>query len=188
MAGLKWPLAAVAGAALIGLAGCDNGPSAVAKDGRSETAAAAASSEDAAPAREETRTASREDHRAEPALKVGGEPMWASTRRYSAEEGAQRSFERNGKAFGADTVEAYVTKAHDFVAHPPSGAETIHRPNGDTLFYDAKSNVFAVANKDGLPKTMFKPDEGPDYWTEQKSRQSRRETARRDRPAERDEG
>jgi len=46
--------------------------------------------------------------------------------------------------------------------------------------------VFAVADKDGLPKTMFKPDEGAKYWQDQKDRDARRETARRSQG--RDEG
>jgi pyocin large subunit-like protein len=49
------------------------------------------------------------------------------------------------------------------VGHPPKGALTLTRKNGDTLFYDPKANVFAVANKDGAPRTMFKPDEGMAY-------------------------
>ncbi len=42
------------------------------------------------------------------------------------------------------------------------------RANGDTLYYDPKSNVFAVVDKQGAPRTMFKPREGMAYWTEQK--------------------
>jgi pyocin large subunit-like protein len=57
--------------------------------------------------------------------------------------------------------------------------ETLARPNGDTLFYDPRANVFAVADRDGLPKTMFKPDNGGAYWQEQKDRGAKRQTARR---------
>ena len=49
------------------------------------------------------------------------------------------------------------------------------------LFYDAKDNIFAVANKDGAPRAMFKPDQGQAYWAQQKSREARRQTARADR-------
>jgi pyocin large subunit-like protein len=186
MGGLRiWGGAALAVAAL--LAGCDNGPSAVA---RQERQAASAGSEAPRSFASVEPRGERDtvDHRAEAPMKVGGGAGWAATKRYSAEEGAQRAFERNGEDFGAANVEAFVRKAHAFVSDPPAGVETLERPNGDTLYYDAKANVFAVANKDGLPKTMFKPDEGAAYWTEQKTRDSRRETARRRSGEEKDEG
>jgi pyocin large subunit-like protein len=163
-------MAALAVAAL--LTGCDNGPSAVAqreRPGGGEADSPARSFADAGPARRESR---EEDHRAEAPLKVDGEAKWAATKRYTAEEGARRTFERNGADFGADSVDAFVTKAHDFVTKPPAGAERIERSNGDVLVYDARSNTFAVANADGLPKTMFKPDDGADYWKKQKARES----------------
>jgi pyocin large subunit-like protein len=182
--GWRW---AAAGAAVLLLSGCDNGPSAVARGERSHEAASddgAGRASDASRAFVDAGSSSHRgdagvDHRAEPALKVDGEAVWASTRRYSAAEGARRSFERNGKDFGADDVEAYARKAHDFVTDPPSDVEKLKRPNGDTLFYDARTNVFAVASKDGLPKTMFKPRDGAAYWAEQKDRDAKRQTARR---------
>ena len=39
-----------------------------------------------------------------------GKPMWAPSRRSSAEEGAQRAFERNGEAFGAHSVDQFVSR------------------------------------------------------------------------------
>ena len=41
------------------------------------------------------------------------------------------------------------------------------RPNGDRLIYDPKANLFAVARKDGAPRTFFKPRDGADYWKQQ---------------------
>ena len=67
-----------------------------------------------------------------------------------------------------------MKKAHAFVSDPPRGAETLSRPNGDLLIYDAKSNVFAVATAEGAPRTMFKPDDGRAYWDRQKEREGRR--------------
>ena len=40
---------------------------------------------------------------------------------------------------------------------------------------------FAVANREGAPRTMFKPDDGMAYWQEQKTREARRQTARSER-------
>jgi pyocin large subunit-like protein len=105
---------------------------------------------------------------------VDGKPMWAANRRHSATENAQYQFSRNGQDFGAKTETDYVTKVHAFVENPPSGAETIDRPNGDKLIYDAKSNVFAVVSRDGAPRTMFKPRDGSTYWNEQKQRENDR--------------
>jgi hypothetical protein len=51
----------------------------------------------------------------------------------------------------------------------PGDAETVKRPNGDTLIYQASTNTFAVVAKDGTPRTMFKPTTGADYWAEQKA-------------------
>ena len=169
------------------LAGCDNGPSAVARQERkaaSEGAEAPRSFASVAPPNERE-GGDTVDHRAEAPLKVG-KAGWAATKRYSAEESARRAFERNGEDFGAASVEDFVRKAHAFVSDPPAGVQTIERPNGDTLYYDAKANVFAVASKNGLPKTMFKPGDGAQYWTEQKDRD--RQTARRGDRAARDEG
>jgi len=59
------------------------------------------------------------------------------------------------------------------VTSPPRGTETARRQNGDTLYYHAASNTFAVATADGTPRTMFKPDDGAAYWAEQLARLNR---------------
>lgn len=157
---------ALALAALLALAACDNGPSAVAKqEPVSEPAVAAAAPE---------RQVRADDPRDAPVPKVAGKPMWSANRRYTATENAARHFARNGEAFGARDVDDYVRKAHAFVSDPPAGAETLSRPNGDLLIYDGKSNVFAVATAEGAPRTMFKPDDGRAYWDRQKEREARR--------------
>jgi hypothetical protein len=99
-----------------------------------------------------------------------GKPQWASSRQRSGDENAERQFERNGKDFGAASEQAYIARAHAFVSDPPKGVLTLTRPNGDVLYYDAKANVFAVADRQGAPRTMFKPRDGMSYWTQQKDR------------------
>jgi pyocin large subunit-like protein len=173
-----------AGVALLILAGCER-PSAVAR--KDDVAAPAARDGEAAAPREARAQAGQADHRDDPVQLVDGKPMWSASRKYSAEENAQRSFERNGKDFDARDVDAFVRKAHAFVAHPPTGALTLTRANGDTLIYDPKGNVFAVANKAGAPRTLFKPDDGMDYWQEQKTREARRQQASADRKGRDDE-
>ena len=166
-----------AGAALLLLAACER-PSAVA--GKSSDRSSSSTSAASDSGRDATATVSA-DRRDEAVPQVDGKPMWSSSRKGTAQENAAKSFERNGEDFGAKDLDAFVRKAHAFVDHPPSGTQTIKRSNGDTLFYDPKGNVFAVANRDGAPRTMFKPDEGAAYWDEQKAREARRETAGTDR-------
>ena len=173
---LAWA-AAVSTAAL--LAACDNGPSAV--GGKQAAGAQMASAQAPASSSAQGDMADKVDHRKDPAPLLDGKPEWAASRRFSADDRAHQAFERNGEAFGAKSFEDYVRKAHAFVEHPPKDVETLTRPNGDTLYYDAKDNVFAVADKSGLPRTMFKPDDGAAYWQQQKDREAKRQTAQSER-------
>lgn len=186
MVGLRKALPLALGiSAMALLSACDNGPSAVSK----QAAGTQMATSDVAPRTGSPATAdSATDHRKDTvAVADDGKPVWAPSRKNSAEEGAQRAFERNGEAFGAANIDQFVRKAHAFVGHPPKGTETLVRKNGDTLFYNPKANIFAVANKDGAPRTMFKPDDGAAYWQKQKDRETRRETAsRRSRSADDD--
>lgn len=159
----------VAAAMLLMLAACGNGGSAVEtreRDGSSPEVAEAGGASGPSAAEGEVRPASG----SEVALDYEGRPLWSSTRRYTAEQNAQRAFERNGAAFGARTVEDYVAQAHEFIHRPPAGVETLTRANGDTLLYHAQSNTFAVATREGAPRTLFKPDDGAAYWAEQRER------------------
>ena len=183
MAGIRRALpwvAAWTAAALV--AACDNGPSAVATQAAGSQMAYA----DARDSRSPADRSGQADHRKDAVRRLDGKPIWAASRRYTAEESAQHAFDRNGEAFGAKSLEDYVRKARAFVDHPSKGVETLRRANGDTLFYDPKANVFAVADKAGAPRTMFKPDDGAAYWQEQKDREQKRQSARserrRDRP------
>lgn len=145
------------------LAGCGNGGSAVeTRDREAEAAVDAGSASSADVAETADVTAPEAEAEAE-----RGRPMWSSTRRYTADQNAQRAFDRNGAAFGAASVDAYVQAAHAFITNPPAGTETASRRNGDTLYYHAASNTFAVSTREGAPRTMFKPDDGPAYWAEQ---------------------
>ena len=165
----------LAAAAALALSACDNGPSAVAQKQAAGTQMATSPS--ASQSVNETGDP-QVDHRQDAVKLVDGKPMWSASRKFSAEENAERAFARNGEAFGADNIDEFVDKAHAFVSHPPKSALTLARANGDTLIYDPKANVFAVRSKAGAPRTMFKPDDGMAYWEQQKSRESKRQTAR----------
>ena len=180
-------LLAIAGVDTLALAACDNGPSAVA---RKQAAGTQMATNTAPSVYADSPSASdnssgygspQVDHRKEPVKLVGGKPMWSASRKSSANENAQRAFDRNGAAFGARDIDSFIGKAHAFVDHPPKGTLTMTRKNGDTLFYDPKGNIFAVASKEGAPRAMFKPDDGMAYWEQQKSRETRRQASRRNR-------
>src|SRR5215213_4827048 len=175
MAGMRMALlAALCGTTALALAACDNGPSAVAGKQAAGTQMAD-NAEAAGPARSDASAEPRADHRKDPVKMVNGAPMWSASRKFSAQENAERAFDRNGKAFGAGDLDAFVKKAHAFVEHPPKGTLTLTRANGDRMLYDPKANVFAVATKAGAPRTMFKPDNGMAYWEEQKTREAKRQ-------------
>jgi pyocin large subunit-like protein len=168
------------------VAACDGGASAVKAPKAGDLASAAQPTSDRDAPVYDRASADRPDPRDAPVRKIAGKPMWAANRTRSAEEAAQRGFERFGDQFAAADVDDYVRKVHAFVGHPPDGAETLKRTSGDTLIYDPKTNVFAVVTKSGAPRTMFKPDDGEAYWTQQKSGGGRRTTASRDRGASND--
>ena len=181
MGGFRSALTVALGISAMGLlSACDNGPSAVSKQAAGTQMASAGAPERSYSSDRGYDAPSGVDHRKDKvAATDDGKPMWAPSRRNSAEDGAQRAFERNGEAFGAHSMDQYVSRAHAFVGHPPKGTLTLTRKNGDTLFYDPKGNVFAVASKDGAPRTMFKPDDGMAYWEKQKDREEHRQASRR---------
>jgi hypothetical protein len=97
-----------------------------------------------------------------------GKPLWAANKKHSAQENADYHFKRDGDAVGATSEDDFLTKVHAFVDSPPKGTETLTRSNGDKLIYDPKGNLFAVVDKDGAPRTLFKPRDGASYWAQQK--------------------
>jgi hypothetical protein len=107
-------------------------------------------------------------------------PLWSYNRQYKAVENAQYHYEKHGPEFGAKSYEDWLDKVHGFIHNPPKGTQTLARNNGDTLFYHAASNTFAVMTKKGAPRTMFKPDNGAAYWQKQKEIEAGRRTLRRD--------
>ena len=147
-------LGCMAMAGALALFGCDSGASAVAARDHSKA---------------EVVTAPVDVKADDPAPLVDGKPIWASNSKHSAQDNADYHFQRDGEAFGAASAEDFSRKAYAFIEHPPKGAETITRPNGDRLIYDPAGNVFAVATKEGEPRTLFKPDSGAAYWAKQKA-------------------
>jgi pyocin large subunit-like protein len=171
-------------AAAVGLGACDKGASAPARShAADEGSSAPARSYDSGGSSRDSGSSSYSDRRdsgrssyahddaprASVPL-VDGKPMWSDNRRHTAEENADYHFHHDGPDFGASSEKDYVAKVHRFIEHPPSDVQTISRSNGDKLFYDPKTNTFAVERRDGAPRTMFKPHDGEAYWKEQEAK------------------
>ena len=147
---------ATAALAALALAACDSGGSAVETRDR--------------PAAEPVALISAEAPEGEMEAAPEAKPPVTANRRETADAKVQRLYERNGAAFGARSADDYLTKVRAFTEATPKGTETVKRPNGDTLYYQASTNTFAVVDRNGVPRTMFKPDDGPAYWAQQKER------------------
>ncbi len=160
MIGRTFRMVSMTGAALalLGLAGCGNGGSAVeTRDRAADGAEAVLTSAAGSPAQ----AAEAAPEKAKPAL--------TANRRETVDAKIARLFERNGADFGATSAEDYLAKVQSFTSRPPAGVERVERPNGDVLLYQASTNTFAVVSRDGVAKTMFKPRDGAAYWTQQKA-------------------
>jgi pyocin large subunit-like protein len=96
-------------------------------------------------------------------------PALTANRRETVDAKIARLYDRNGADFGARSAEDYLAKVTAFTTKPPRDVETVKRPNGDTLLYQASTNTFAVVARNGTPRTMFKPTTGAAYWDEQKT-------------------
>jgi pyocin large subunit-like protein len=112
-----------------------------------------------------------------------GKPLWAANKKHTAQENADYHYKRDGDAVGATSEDDFLTKVHAFVDSPPKGVETLTRSNGDRLMYDAKANLFAVVDKDGAPRTLFKPRDGAAYWAQQKDSVAKGEDDYRSTPS-----
>lgn len=143
--------------AVLGLAACGDGGTAVETRDRAATAAEGAPGAvaGAVEAAEATPDAAR--------------PVLTANRRETVDAKIARLFERNGADFGARSAQDYLDKVQAFTTRPPADAERVERPNGDVLLYQASTNTFAVVSRDGVPKTMFKPRDGAAYWSDQKA-------------------
>ncbi|RYG17127.1 MAG: S-type pyocin family protein [Caulobacteraceae bacterium] len=147
-------------ALIVGLGACGDGGSAVeTRDRAAEGAQSVVSAATGAPA-----------NATEPGRTDRASTVLTANRRETVDEKIVRLFERNGADFDARTPADYLDKVRAFTGSPPSGTERVERANGDVLLYQASSNTFAVVSRQGVPKTMFKPTDGPNYWAEQKAR------------------
>lgn len=102
-----------------------------------------------------------------PAPRAFDGPLWSSAGA-GARANAEHHWRKHGREFPElKDADAYIRAAHAFINHPPPGTLTKQERDGDTLFYDPKTNTFAVRARNGAPRTMFRPDDGMRYWNRQ---------------------
>lgn len=94
--------------------------------------------------------------------------LWTATKAKTAVQNALGHWKKHGKNFpGLKNAKQYVEQTKGFLNNSPAGTLTKTRANGDVLKYNPKTNTFAVKNANGVPRTMFKPKDGMQYWNKQ---------------------
>ncbi|MCR1002361.1 MAG: VENN motif pre-toxin domain-containing protein [Enterobacter cloacae] len=94
--------------------------------------------------------------------------IWTETKKAEPVGNVYGHWTKHGKEFPEyQNTKQYVDAAHNFMTTPPAGTLTKVRPNGDTLYYNPATNVFASKDINGVPRTMFKPEKGIEYWNKQ---------------------
>jgi pyocin large subunit-like protein len=166
------PIFGAAAVMALALSACGSKTSAVAAHG---SGASGGGGEASSSASVDTRESRAKDPRDLPVPQIDGKPLWAANRQHTAEENAEYQFSKHGDEFAAKSETDFVTKVHAFIEKPPRDVEVIDRANGDKLLYDPGGNVFAVVARNGAPRTMFKPRNGPAYWSQQKDREANRD-------------
>ena len=94
------------------------------------------------------------------------ERFWSPGPQGDREQNAARHFRDHGRDFPqANNVDEYVHCAYEFIAKAPMKKT---RPgSGDVVYFDPKTNYFAVTDRHGTMKTFFKPSGGLSYYNRQ---------------------
>lgn len=110
---------------------------------------------------------------AKASVEAGGEiatktSIWTSTKNLTSVENAFGHFEKHAAEFPEFyNAKQYVEGTKDFLNNSPIGTFVKKRANGDILKYHPGTNTFGAMNGAGVPKTMFKPNDGITYWLKQ---------------------
>ena len=100
---------------------------------------------------------------------INDKNVWSSTKKLTPQENVIIHWNKHKDEFPKlKTSNEYINMVHTFIDNPPKGTMVKVRGNGDKLFYHQESNVFIAINKDGVPKTMFKPVDKKEYFDAQK--------------------
>jgi hypothetical protein len=94
------------------------------------------------------------------AAKSVDKQLWSPGKWKSNPKNALKHFNKHKDEFpGVRNAKEYVEAAKKFMTDPPAGTYTrVREPGGDILRYDPSSGTLGIMTKDGVMKTMFKPD------------------------------
>jgi hypothetical protein len=85
--------------------------------------------------------------------------IWSARKNMNPVENAFWHWKKHGKEFQElSNARDYVEKIRNFLSNPPSGTLMKTRLNGEIVLYHPETNTFASFTKEGVPKTLFKPD------------------------------
>ncbi|MEG2110580.1 MAG: polymorphic toxin-type HINT domain-containing protein [Clostridium sp.] len=76
-------------------------------------------------------------------------------------------YEKHGNEFGDISKKQYVEGAQKLIGSSGSDIMIKVKDNGDKLFYNSKTNEFAVRSQKGVIRTYFKPKAGIKYFERQ---------------------
>ena len=94
--------------------------------------------------------------------------LWTSTRRLNSAENALDHFNRHKNKFDdVNNLNDYLDLVYVYTKNTSSKILIKLRQNGDILKYDPEKNIFIVMDRNGTPRTMFKPSDGIEYWNRQ---------------------
>jgi hypothetical protein len=95
--------------------------------------------------------------------------IWSSTSKLSSVKNAFGHWKKHAAEFPEFVnSKQYVEGTKNFLNNSPAGTMIKTRSNGDVLKYHPETNTFGVMDATGVPKTMFRPNNGIEYWKKQK--------------------
>lgn len=95
-------------------------------------------------------------------------PLWTATSKLNSVKNAYLHWKKHQSDFPEFiNAKQYVEGALQFLQNSPVGTLVKMRPNGDVLKYHPATNTFGVMDASGIPRTMFRPTDGINYWLTQ---------------------
>lgn len=93
---------------------------------------------------------------------------WTSTNRNRSVKNAFDHWKKHGTEFPEFlNAKQYVEGANSFLHYSPTGTLVKIRINGDIFKYNPGTNMFGVMDVNGVPRTLFRPNGGMEYWIKQ---------------------
>ena len=87
-------------------------------------------------------------------------PLWTNTKKKTSIENAFGHWNKHRIEFFGEinNSKEYVETARELLTSPPAGTLYKIRPNGEIVIYHHEKNLFGVFTKEGIPKTLMKPN------------------------------